>query len=145
LRLAQEAAATFRRLGAHAREANLAINAASYQLALGMVDEAEQSARAGLALSRATGQPLFAMTAVLYLAVVAGSRRHAERAARLLGYVDAWCAREGYERDRTERVTRERLWTTLEAELGGDQLASLAAAGARLSEAEATTLAATTT
>ncbi len=144
LRLAQEAAATFRRLGARTREAVLAINAASYQLALGLVEEAERSAREGLSLSRATGQPLLAMTAVFYLAVVAGSRHNAERAAHLLGYVDAWCAREGYERDRTERVTRERLWTQLETELGGGQLAALTALGARLSEAEATTLATAT-
>ena len=54
LRLAQEALANFRRFGANAREANVAVNSAAYQLALGMIDEARtiRAARASVCLAR---------------------------------------------------------------------------------------------
>jgi tetratricopeptide (TPR) repeat protein len=141
LKLAQEALANFHRLGARAREATLAVNVASYQLALGMTGDAERSARIGLDLARETGQPVFAMVAILHLAAVASLVNDAERAARLLGYVDGWCSRERFEHDRGERVERERLLEALTAKLGGETLRLLAAAGARLSEAEAALLA----
>jgi predicted ATPase len=141
LRLAKEALANFHHLGAGAREANLAVNVASYQLALGMTDEAERSALMGLDLARETGQPVMFMVAVLHLATVASLRGNSERAARLLGYVDAWCAREGFEHDRGERIARECLWSALTANLGAETLALLSAAGARLGEGEAALLA----
>ena len=68
---------------------------ASYQLALGMTSEAEHSALVGLDLARETGQPVLVMVAILHLASVASLANDAERGARLVGYVDAWCAREG--------------------------------------------------
>jgi tetratricopeptide (TPR) repeat protein len=141
LKLAQEAMSNFHRLGATAREANLAVNMASYQLALGMTSEAEHSALVGLDLARETGQPVLVMVAILHLASVASLANDAERGARLLGYVDAWCAREGFEHDRGERIERERLFTGLIAALGSETLKLFAAAGARLSEAEAALLA----
>jgi tetratricopeptide (TPR) repeat protein len=141
LRLAQEALATFRRLGAHARASTVAVNSAGYQLALGAIDDAEQSALAGLGLARETGQSLLATIAILHLARVANARKDAERAARLLGYVDEWCAREGFEHERGERIAREGLVSELGDALGNETVALLHAAGARLSDAEATVLA----
>jgi hypothetical protein len=55
--------------------------------------------------------------------------------------VDEWCSREGFEHDRGERVERKRLFQALRDKLGDETLKVLAAAGARLSEAEAALLA----
>ena len=62
----------------------------------------------------------------------------AARGARLQGYVDTWYRREGCERDVTESHTYEMLTEALRARLREDELAALAAAGARLSEEQAT-------
>jgi hypothetical protein len=102
---ARDSALTFRRIGAETREATAVINAAAYELALGRVDDAAATAREGLGLALRTDDPRLAVTAMQHLAVVANARRNNRRAAQLIGYVDAWCKHEGYERDRSERPT----------------------------------------
>ena len=133
----RQAAATFHRLGAEAREATALINAASYELILGRANDAAVSALSGLDLAEAQDSPQLVITALQRLAAIADAVGECGRAAQLLGDVDAWCALTGYERDLPDRLERDRLAEHLAAALAPYDLAAYVGAGSRLSEREA--------
>lgn len=111
-------------------------NRAAYRLALGDVLGARVAARD--ALRKARG--IFALNvavSIQHLATVAIHRDDVRRSARLLGYVDAWVVKEGYVRESTEQRAHQMLVTSLRARLSDDEIASLAAQGARFSEDQA--------
>ncbi|HVN68424.1 MAG TPA: helix-turn-helix domain-containing protein [Candidatus Binatia bacterium] len=136
LEYAESALASARRADLKHREGSAMTNSAACRLMLGDVDGAYLTAREALALVQ--GAQTFETTvAIQHLATVAALRGDAELAARLSGYVDAWYARVGYERDVTERKTSEVLTAALRARLSEDEIAALAAAGAHLTEEQA--------
>jgi hypothetical protein len=74
---------------------------------------------------------------IAHLATIAARRGYAAEAARLRGFVDAWYAGEGFQREVTEQKTAELLDRALRESLGPAEIDALAAEGARLTEAQA--------
>jgi predicted ATPase len=136
LEFVQVVAAAAREARAKRVEISARANAAAYQVVLGDIDGARLAAREALELARGA-HPMDAAIAIQHLATVAALRGDAGRAARLRGYVDAWYADEGCERDLTERRTYEILLAALRERLAGSEIDALAGEGARLSEEQA--------
>ncbi len=134
---AERALAAARRVHSQHREISALTTSAGCRVALGDVEGARLTASEALTLAQ-DAQPLEAAVAIQHLATVAALQGDAARGARLQGYVDTWYRREGCERDVTESHTYEMLTEALRARLREDELAALAAAGARLSEEQAT-------
>ena len=120
------------------REANARANAAAYRLALGQVDEVAREAKASLGLCERLQSPQMTSVAIEHLANVAAARGQGRGAARLSGYVNAWYASEGLEREWTEEQCHRRLVASLGELLSLADLARYSAEGRALSEAEAT-------
>jgi predicted ATPase len=137
LRLVNEAAETFRRLGATTREATALVNAATYHLELGELDEALTAARDALALAQRTEATPIISVALQDIAAVRALGGEAPAAARLIGYVDEWYRREGYEREWSERRIADRITTALRTNLPLEDFGRLHAVGAALTEREA--------
>ena len=85
-------------------------NLAGYLLALGEVDEAEQAAKESLRDERSVGgRSNYVAWTMHHLALVAAERGQFERAARLLGYLDAWYqASKEFHRDFNEQTSHDR-------------------------------------
>ncbi|HTW84456.1 MAG TPA: helix-turn-helix domain-containing protein [Candidatus Sulfotelmatobacter sp.] len=104
---------------------------AAARLVLGDLDGAESALRESLELApseRLEG----AWRAIQHMATVSALRRQPRIAARLLGFVDAWCEREAGFRGYYERATLAMLADALHAQLSADAQTSLMAAGALL-------------
>ncbi|MBV9647461.1 MAG: AAA family ATPase [Candidatus Eremiobacteraeota bacterium] len=111
-------------------------NAAAYRIVLGDLDGARIEARDALLVAQRQREiELFAP--IQHLGTVAALQDDVRRGARLLGYADAWCRRESWERDPTERRTREILVSALHEKLSDVEIEALTAEGAMLSEDDA--------
>jgi len=136
LEFAETATDAARRLHSRHREVIALTNSAAYRIALGDIEAARTAAGEALTLARGV-QPLDAAIAVQHLATVAALSGDARKGARLRGYVDGRYRDEGCERGLTERRTYEMLIEHLHARLSEDEIATLAAEGAALSEEQA--------
>ena len=104
---------------------------AAARLVLGNVEAAETAACESLELARVE-QLESAWRAIQHLAAVAALRGDPHTGARLLGFVDAWCDRNGGVRGYYERASHDILTSSLSAQLPAGDLPLLAAAGAAL-------------
>jgi predicted ATPase len=104
---------------------------AAVRLVLGEVDAARSAARDALEVARSE-QLASAWRAIQHLATVAALQGDAQTAARLMGFVDAWCEREGGFRGYYERASYDVLTTALRDQLSHAAIAKLAAEGAHL-------------
>ena len=137
LQLAEEAALSCRRANEPSAEAIALINIAAYRLLLDEWDAALAPAKLGLDYAQRAGWPLGIAVAVQHLASIAAANGASQRAARLLGYVDAWHAGESFEREPTEQELYRRLMALLREQLAPEALASLLAAGGALEQEQA--------
>jgi predicted ATPase len=112
-------------------------NLAAYSLALDRIDDARTFAREGLEMARGQHAPDLVSLAVQHLASVAVACGEAERAVRLLGYVDAQFAKLGVHRDTSELFTYDRLRQSLAGSFGAEQIQVLLDDGASLDEERA--------
>jgi predicted ATPase len=106
-------------------------NLACYHLAAGEIEAVEAYAREAVDLSRSNLHDVGAV--VQHLAAVAALRGEATRAARLLGYSNAYYERVGCLRDATDQIGFDILMRSLREQLREDDIAALAAQGAQLS------------
>jgi len=109
-------------------------NSAAYRIALGDVTGARESALDGLGFARHAQSELNTAIGLQHLAVLAVLAGDAERAARLLGYVDTQYALHGYEREGTEQWSCDKLMAGLREALLKDEIAKLTTEGAQWSE-----------
>jgi hypothetical protein len=121
--------------------ANAKSNLAVYLLALHREDEARSAARTAMYDAREAGDAGVVACAIQHLATII-ARDDPTRGAHLLGYVDAIFLAQGYQRERTERYTYERLLQALHERLSGEQIAALTRESATMTEARAMHLAA---
>ena len=77
------------------------------------------------------------VVAIQHLATVAALRGETLRAARLVGFVDAWYRSEGREREQTERRTYEILMAALRERLTDSEIDAAAVEGSKLTEGQA--------
>jgi predicted ATPase/DNA-binding SARP family transcriptional activator len=138
---ASQASTRSSRLRDSLKKAIMLCNAAAYRLALGEVDEAYAAARDALGLALRCQDSLTASFALQHLATVYALRGDPRRAARLLGYVDAWYRNAGYAREFTEQRIYDIAMASLRAQLTEDEIATFARYGAQLCEDEAVAVA----
>ena len=114
-------------------------NLAGYLLALGEVDEAEQAAKESLRDERSVGgRSNYVAWTTHHLALIAAERGQFERAARLLGYLDAWYqASKEFHRDFNEQTSHDRASALVAAALAEEERTSLMAEGAAWTEDKA--------
>jgi predicted ATPase/class 3 adenylate cyclase len=117
------------------------LNAASYLLALERIDEAYERARAALEISVRIKRGLISAIAIGHLARIAAAHGEYERAARLMGYVDAVYSGRGIVREHTEAVGYDEAMKALASQLSQERLAELLAEGAKLSQDAAVAMA----
>jgi predicted ATPase/DNA-binding XRE family transcriptional regulator len=102
---------------------------AAARIVLGEIDAARLAARDALQVARSE-QLASAWRAIQHLAAIAALQGDAHTAARLMGFVDAWCEREGGFRGYYERATYAALTAALRGELSQETIALLASEGA---------------
>jgi predicted ATPase/class 3 adenylate cyclase len=131
---------------AKASFANALQNLAGYLIAVDDLPGAVCAAREAMELN-ATSDPGCVPIAIEieHLALVFALRGDLARAAALGAYADAVLAMHGFEREFTERTTRERLDALLREQLAPDELERLTAEGAALAPEAAVALALETT
>jgi predicted ATPase/class 3 adenylate cyclase len=112
-------------------------NLAAYCLALGDLAGARSAARDSLREARSLGLPLYLVNAVEHLAVVGVQTGQVERAARLLGYCDAWYRAKGITRQGKEKAGCDRLNALLAVALPEAVREQLLAEGAGWGETQA--------
>jgi tetratricopeptide (TPR) repeat protein len=132
--LADATIALVRRLQVPNLEAVALVNATGYRLVLGEVEAARALGRDALAVARFGQIHSLVTVALQHLATVAALRGDPARAARVLGYVDAWYARERYAREPTEAKTYELLTASLRDRLSPAERAAFGREGAAYSE-----------
>lgn len=113
------------------------VNIAAYQIALGDLSAACDSAREGLRLARQVREEPCIASGLQHLALLAVLRGDARRGALLLGYVDAQGAALEMQRDAAEQRDYDKLVAALSETLSKDEIARLAADGASWSEGQA--------
>ena len=106
------------------------------RLVLGELEAAKAAAREALELAQFE-QLDSAWRAIQHLAAVAALRGHPLGAARLLGFVDAWCERKGGFRGYYERASHDILMASLRDQLSTAVIAKVGADGAQLDFEEA--------
>ena len=121
-----------------AKDANLLavcyVNGAAYRIALGDLAGARESAREGLRIARQARFELGITVTLQHLALLAGLAGECQRAAQILGYVDARYTELGNNREQTEQWGYDKLLVALRETLSEDEIAQLAAEGAAWSE-----------
>lgn len=137
LELADRAAAVFERFGAVARLATARVNSAAYQLVLGKIDQACESALDALDLARRAQDTLLTSIAVQSLATVLALRDHPQRSAVLLGYVDTWFENQGYMREFSEQKIHDVLMASLSSKLSPPEIAAFGQTGSLMTEEQA--------
>jgi predicted ATPase/class 3 adenylate cyclase len=134
LRLADEA------LALHIRAKNTEtlavgyVNSAAYRIALGDVNGAREAARQGLHWSRQAQYAFGVAIALQHLALLGALCGHAQRAAQLMGYVNAKYQELGMQRESTEKWGYDKLMDSLRKHLSDAEIEKLAAEGAAWSE-----------
>lgn len=143
--LANEALAVSRKLSSRSTAGALG-NLSAYLVALGRYDEARNHARESLALARELQSSVLATYVIQHLAAALllrpaedeGAACDArERAARLLGYVDARLTALEARREYTEQQEYDKMAAVLRDAIGEDEVAKLVAEGAAWSEEQA--------
>jgi len=109
-------------------------NIAAYSVALEDYAGARESARQGLHWAQRARDLMLIGVALQHLSAIWAFGGNAERAARLLGYVDAQIAQLGTLRELTEKWEYDELMSALRETLSDDEIASLAREGAAWSE-----------
>jgi predicted ATPase/DNA-binding XRE family transcriptional regulator len=149
LRLAQEATADARAVGANFQYCLHLCNASAFSIVLGEFDAARAHAREVLEVGRHIDVTVFEGAAQQHLAAVAAFEGHAsasdlglalDQAARVLGAISARLAAANVARDFTEEREYEVLRAVLAASLG-DRLDTLLREGATWSDATTTNVA----
>jgi tetratricopeptide (TPR) repeat protein len=112
-------------------------NAAAYLLALDRYDEARKDADQALALAVEEKNALWIAIALQHLAAIDALQGGGQRAALLLGFVDARMAELEHQREHTEEQEYQRIVSILRSRLEGSRLDRLMADGRSLSEAQA--------
>ena len=138
---AHEAIVTARATNTRVTECNTSGNLGAYLLIEDRTDEAVGVLTSALRLARSLSEDFLAGNAIQHLALVAARRGRLREAAKLISHVDAALARDGNEREATERATAERVWALLEAGLPEAERTALAIAGAAMTREEAGALA----
>jgi tetratricopeptide (TPR) repeat protein len=151
LKYAKDALAVLRGLpSARTRSVPTLCNISRYLVELARFDDAEEHALESLAIALESQQDILVAWNLENLAAITGLRRGAapkplsvsyERAARILGFVNARLEVLEAKRDPTSRPQYERVLAVMNTSLGSDAVASLMAEGARLSEEHAIDLA----
>ncbi len=134
LRLGSEALAIDVRGKDAQRVATGHINSAAYCIALDDLTSARASVREGLRCARQAGAEELIAVSLQHLALLSGLAGNGQRAAALLGYVDAQYRELGLERERTEKRGYDRLMVALHEQLNEDEIAKLTAQGATWSQ-----------
>ena len=116
--LASETLDVARELGSNEHVTNLLANLAAYANGMDRPDLACDALREVLPALRASGEFVLLISAFQHAALVAALRGDCERAAPLVGYIDAEMERVGAIRDPPERSERERLAAMLSETLG---------------------------
>jgi predicted ATPase/class 3 adenylate cyclase len=143
LEKAAEARAAFRAFNDTGGIAIVTCNMAAYLIALGRYDEARAAAREALAAARDAQREVHVALALQHLAAVdtlrpgANERSLKERAASLLGYVDARLATLQALREYTEQQQYDAMLPLLRDALGADELLRLLGKGSAWSEEQA--------
>lgn len=122
------------------RKSNLAIsynNLAAYKIDLGRFDEARHDARAGIRAAREAQLSQMVAIGVQHLAYIGAARGQTERAAQLLGYVNAVYKSGGNQREPTEAQCYDNLMRLLHAHREDEDLEALSTQGASMSEEQA--------
>jgi predicted ATPase len=134
LALAEAALLTAHRSNLAYREMGVLCQIASIMLVAGDLEAARHFAQEALSATRGR-EPHLAMIAIQHLAAVAALRENADRAARLLGYVDRGYQRETYAvTDPTMRRSYEILVASVCDQLSPEDLATLMEQGASISD-----------
>lgn len=120
--------------------ANAIINRAAYRIALRRFDGAASDVRAGIRQAHQHGFIAYVNIALQHAAALAALDGDIDRAAKLLGYVNAWLLREGMAREATEAYTCDLLLEVLERQRTAEELARLYDAGSRMSYDDAVAL-----
>jgi len=135
LQLGREALEAQRRIANRTGLALQLTNVAAYALAAGDLETARASAREAIPLARAVDSRLAFLLAVQHLAGVAlCADGDAERAAHLLGFVDAGLRAASFVREPTEQFGYDRDMAAVRAALGAARCAQALAAGALLTD-----------
>jgi predicted ATPase/class 3 adenylate cyclase len=113
------------------------INIATYQIALGDLSAARDSAREGLRLARQVRDESLITFALERFAQLAALRGDARRSALLIGYVDAQYTALKMQRYAGEQSGYDKLMAALPETLSDDEIAQLTAEGATWSEGQA--------
>jgi predicted ATPase len=142
LQLTREAADAFHRMGATGREAAALVNAATYHLELKEIDQARCAAHDALRLARRAEDDLIAVVAIQNLACVKALTGEIAAAARLIGYVDEWYRKTGYEREWSEQRVSEIISVALTS-ASAAEIVALRSIGAALTEGDAVSAALT--
>jgi len=109
-------------------------NRAAYRIALGDFGGAREAAREGFRFARRAQNEGLLASSLEHIALLAALEGDVQRAARLLGYVDAEHCRIEQQRTLTEKGLRDKLGAALRETLSEDEIKSLAAEGAAWSE-----------
>jgi predicted ATPase/DNA-binding XRE family transcriptional regulator len=142
LRLAEEARAGHEATQNRRSVGNDLCNMTAYLIALGGFDDARAYAAQALSVLREVKQTVLTAYALQHLAAVAALQTNSDkrntdaarkRAAMLLGFVDAWLASLGAQREYTERQEYQRVTAALRATFG-ERLQSVMALGAEWTE-----------
>ncbi len=112
-------------------------NSSAYRIALGDVDGAHETARAGLRWARQAQDAFNVAVALQHIALLLALRREVRSAAHLIGYVNAQYMDLGNTREYTERWSYEKLMAALREHLSETEIEKLAAEGAAWSEDQA--------
>jgi len=111
-------------------------NIAGYNRKLGRMEEARAAARVSIHWARETQRPMIVAGAIQSLAIVEAEGHEPQRAARLLGYVDAAYSRFGFHREINEAQAYVEAVDTLRKSLN-ESLSARFAEGAAWSEDQA--------
>jgi predicted ATPase/class 3 adenylate cyclase len=117
------------------------INAAGYLLSLGRFEEASERARAAIEIGVRIKRGFVVAIAVGHIGEIAAAFGDFERAATLIGYVDAFYETRGIVREPTEAFVRDAAMRAIAAGLVEERRAALFAEGAQLSPEAAVRLA----
>jgi tetratricopeptide (TPR) repeat protein len=117
------------------------VNAASYLLALGRFAEACERARAAVEIGVRIKRGFVVAIAVGHLGEISAAFGDYERAARLIGYVDALYATRGIVREPTEAFARDAAMQSIAAAMPQERCTALLEEGSKLSQDAAVRLA----
>jgi tetratricopeptide (TPR) repeat protein len=135
LRYTEDALYLYRQKGDRVGVALAWSNIAPCYLLLNRIEDVRRAAREALTYARDTYNSRLIIIAIEYLA--AAEVQDPKRAARLLGYANAWYASSGTPRDLSEQQAQQRTMERLRNSLAEDILSSALEEGNRFTDADA--------